>query len=637
MIDLFAYNRLNQLFILLYEKDILSAKEISQKLSVSDRTIRSDIQQLNELLLPYQAKIHLTRGKGYQIHHKENLVNLYNEASTNNQDHYALLETTEDRLRQLLLIFFNTSHYLSLDVLCKKIFVGRTTLLGYIKQLRSILIAYDLKIEAKTNHGYKISGNEVNIRQCLSEQLIERNFNSYISEFSIFEKQVFSNIDLEGIRAYLAVIFPPRKFKISDYNRKNFIIQIAIAIQRNQISKKINQANGFVFLDIDINHALTELFEWIEEHYLIVLDQNEQKWLNNHLAAEFQLSSTSQKQRDHVDSLVQELLTDIKMSFNQNLMDDSTLRSDLIAHFNNYLPLRKLLKFKENPLLDTIKKNFPYAFDICFITISKNIHFDKYAFTEEDIGFIALHIAAALERKQDFHNKKKVIIVCGQGVSTSRLIEAIIKKKFIEEIEVVDILSFASYQLKDISQVDFIISTIPLKEERIPVIQIDFLSINESLLEIERSLVKQSPPVNAKYIFRPDLFHLSNKNSDKDIIIEGCQKLEEKQIVNKRFIEKILGRERIAPTNLTNWIAIPHAIDPTIEHTEIFISICRNPINWFGNGSVKIIFLLAVAEKEKEALQDFFEQLSDIVDNDTIQKKMASSKTFDDFIENFQF
>ena len=49
--------------------------------------------------------------------------------------------------------------------------------------------------------------------------------------------------------------------------------------------------------------------------------------------------------------------------------------------------------------------------------------------TEEDVGYIALHFAASLERNI-MNNNIKIMIVCGSGVGTAELLKARILKRF---------------------------------------------------------------------------------------------------------------------------------------------------------------------------------------------------------------
>ena len=64
---MFPYNRLNEIFDYVRQDNIVSASQLSVLLNITDRTIRSDIQAINEILEKNGAKIKLKRKAGYYI------------------------------------------------------------------------------------------------------------------------------------------------------------------------------------------------------------------------------------------------------------------------------------------------------------------------------------------------------------------------------------------------------------------------------------------------------------------------------------------------------------------------------------------------------------------------------------------
>ena len=58
---MFPYNRLNEIFDYVRQDNIVSASQLSVLLNITDRTIRSDIQAINEILEKNGAKIKLKR------------------------------------------------------------------------------------------------------------------------------------------------------------------------------------------------------------------------------------------------------------------------------------------------------------------------------------------------------------------------------------------------------------------------------------------------------------------------------------------------------------------------------------------------------------------------------------------------
>ena len=60
---------------------IVTSKELSTKLGVTERTIRSDIRDINTLLESYEIKIEAVHGKGYSLNVKDRvaLVGIFSE------------------------------------------------------------------------------------------------------------------------------------------------------------------------------------------------------------------------------------------------------------------------------------------------------------------------------------------------------------------------------------------------------------------------------------------------------------------------------------------------------------------------------------------------------------------------------
>ncbi|GAA5422109.1 BglG family transcription antiterminator [Tetragenococcus halophilus] len=633
---MFAYKRLEQLFLRFNTESICTMNELTKYFAVSERTIRSDIKELNNELVDYNAEIVTLRGLGYQLQNKENVRILFKQM-TNIASSTAIfsLENTEDRIKQLLYLLLTAEKFLSIDELCDIIFVGRTTLLGYLKELKVLLASYELVITSKTNIGYKLTGQEINVRQCFAEQMIERNLNSYISQFSIIEQRIFAGIDLKEIFQKTIELFPPYEYKITDYNRKNFVVHIAIAILRIKKHHEVEELTQVTLFDPKIQQAMDQLITWVESKHQLTFSQNDKNWIYAHFFTELQQQSSSKQYKKEIEKLVQELLKEIRQTFGENLQEDEILRKDLIVHFSNYLPLKNILTIKSNPLLPAIKRNYSYAFELTVMAISKNEFLHYYQFTEDDIGYIALHIAAAIERSNKKELKtKKVLIVCGQGISSSRLLEAIVHKNFPEQIEIIDTVSFATFQLQERTTVDFIISTIPLAKTEVPIVQVDFMEIKKGLQEIQQLLDQDKKRSELYTLFDPSLFFINTEIDKREQLIHALGNiLEKKHVITKNFIEKVITRERVVPTSITPFIAIPHAIDSQVKETKIVVCISKVAIKWDKENRVKIIFLIIGKDSDKEGLQTFFDYLSDLVENEKLQKKMTQVNQFSEPID----
>lgn len=632
---MFSYNRLNKIFTLLFAKPFVPQNELAELFNISSRTIRNDINELNEELKKYPGQITLVRGKGYCLQEKEVLTDVYHKITTESHHTYNHLETSEERMKELLTLLLFSEDYLSLDELCDTLFVGRTTLLGYMRHIKDLLKKYNLTIKAKTNIGYKILGNEKNIRNCISEQLINKNSSNYITSFTLSEQNLFKDIDLNDIARETMKFFPPDIFQISDFHRKNFIIHLAISITRVQ-SRFVLTDNvpPAILMDMNFQSAMEQLINYVEEQFQLTFPISEKRWIYLHFISNIPHNTFTEEITQEIEIIVEQIVDNIFQIFDVDLRNDSTLKKDLFQHFSTYLPLKEILIKKKNPLLDTIKQAYPYAFHLTFLAVEKISVFHKYNLNEDEMGYVALHIASSLERnKETIIKKKKILLVCGQGTSTSRLVETILYKEFKSQVDIIDTVSYATFQLSGERQADFIVSTIPISNAKIPVVEIDFLSLKKGIEEIKVMLNQGEGSNELVKFFDPALFFVGNRKiSQGECLKYLSQELEKKGVVPNQFYQKVLQREKLAPTNITPFIAIPHAIDENITESKIAVYISEEPIGWGEGNFAKIIFLLAIAENDKKGLEIFFEKLYDVMTYQKAEKKIMSAKTYEEFL-----
>ena len=115
-----------------------------------------------------------------------------------------------------------------------------------------------------------------------------------------------------------------------------------------------------------------------------------------------------------------------------------------------------------NPLLQDIRINYKELFSIC-TNAAKRITTDTgISFSQDEIGYLTVHIGAAVERRKQHKSKKlDVLLVCGNGIGMANLLELTLQNH-LSYINIVRKLSF--YQLSDSSMenIDLIISTMDL-------------------------------------------------------------------------------------------------------------------------------------------------------------------------------
>lgn len=109
-------------------------------------------------------------------------------------------------------------------------------------------------------------------------------------------------------------------------------------------------------------------------------------------------------------------------------------------------------------------------------------------FSEDEIGYLTIHLGAAAERKRMRLTKKlSVLLVCGNGVGTANLL-AMTLTNHLHYINITKILSFYKLEDKDLENIDLIISTVPLDVSDIALLRVSPIMTAEEIKVIENQI-----------------------------------------------------------------------------------------------------------------------------------------------------
>lgn len=637
---MFMQKRLLSLFELLSQGDSkISCKRLSEKLKVTERTIRNDITSINSILEKHGAVIKIKRGEGYYIDIFD--LNLYQEYLAKNSeeimDSNEIPDSPIERNKYILKHILYNNDYIKVEDLADILYVSKVTILNDIKRIKTILSKYNLTLISKPYHGLKISGKEFDIRQCISDNIINRDFENYIIGFTDEEKDLFKDVNLDELQEVVLKEVNKSNVEFSDFNFKNFMIHLAITISRILLNHKLENTKDIPHYDFNINDCVENIFKYIENKYNIIISKADKFYIYNHY------NTKSKSLNDDIDNIdirivnyTKELLNTIYDTYNFDLREDKILYHDLLLHFKSILNSKYYNLNKVNPLINTIKSNYPLAFEITFTSIEKVFKNSIYTFNEDEVGYVSLHIGAAIERF--FQNNIKIknaVIICGSGYGTSRLLEAQINKVFHDKLNIIECLSFNQFKSKKFTNIDLIISTIPLKHDTIPVVLVDFTLLNKDIQNVSKAITNKSV-ISSKLLdeyFDPKLFIKSPKVKSKTELLNlMCCILNENEIVFPSFTKSILYRETLSPTNIDNFLAIPHPMELSSTKTKICVAVLDEPIIWNEEVSVKFVMMLAINKNDYFDMDSVYNIFIKIINDDGIQDKLSNCTNFNEFI-----
>ncbi|MCI9565751.1 MAG: transcription antiterminator [Eubacterium sp.] len=634
---MFQYGRLNEIFHYIKKHDYISSERLASKFDVTERTIRNDIQEINLVLLENGAVIKLKRKYGYYIEITEDRLfgQFLEELEKENKSNMEL-ETSKDRIRYILSLLLESDDYISLNEIMDKVFISKNTLNNYIKTIKKIIEKYYLEYIAKPNVGIKLIGTEDNKRKCIMDHVITYDFDNYITGFTKEERALFIGIDLDYLKEITLSQLKRRNIETSDYNIKNLIIHLALMISR------VKQNNYINLLDIETDYSIMGIVESlckdVEQYYDIIISKGEKIYIYLHFVANTHMEAADIDD-EWLERSVQNILDIIYENYSFDLRDDEILTGDLFRHMKSIFINKSFGLNIRNPLINTIKNNYPLAFEITLTAISKVFTKQPFVLNEEDVGYVSVHIGAAIERYFAKRlEKKNVILVCGSGQATIRMLEARLNLYFSDKINIVRCISYNdynNYRGKDFNRIDFVISTVPLESKIVPSITVNFALKNKDVESISRFInrinVKKEQKESA--FFDEELFFRFHEVSNKESLIRIlCDKLKEKGIVEDEFIDSVLEREELGNTNMNDVFALAHPMKLCARETKVAVAILDQPILWGKEETVKIVFLLAIKQGVQKDIEHLYDSFIKIVNDSKLQQKIIHSKDYNDFI-----
>ncbi|WP_370749460.1 transcription antiterminator [Eubacterium sp.] len=635
---MFQHKRLNMMFNHIRKNEYTPVSSLQSLLNITDRTIRNDILEINDTLSAYGALVKLKRNYGYYIEITDDeKYSDFLKTFEHSDDKKMNIDTSEERIKYILNELLSSEDYVSMDELSETVFISKNTLNKYIKTIKNIVNKYDLEYITKPSSGVKIIGSEDRIRKLYVEYILSANFNEYVTSFTKEERSIFSNIDLDWLRKITIDQLNSHFVKTSDYNMKNIIIHLALMTTRVLGNHYINLYN--ITPDSSIMGLINGLCREIEGKYDIILSQSEKNYMYLQLIANTHLDITyidDEKLRDSINQMLEVIYTD----FNFDLRNDEILCADLFRHLKSIFTSKLYDLNSNNPLLETIKTNYPLEYEITLTAIAKTFVFEPYILKEDDVGYVSVYIGAAIERCYYKSQKKKnVILVCGSGHATTRMLETRLNIVFPDKINIVKCLSYneySSYTKEDVEDIDFVITTITLDNNLLPSVMVDFALNNKDVESINRHLSKMLHKrlQMFEHFFDKDLFmRLKGNTTKEDVIRTMYQKTYDKGIVDERFIDSVLKREGIGKTNMNDVFALPHPMELCATDTKVVVALLDNPIKWNESNMIQIVFMLVIKQGEQTDFEHLYDIFIEIISDSKLQQKIINSQTYEEFMD----
>ncbi len=241
-----------------------------------------------------------------------------------------------------------------------------------------------------------------------------------------------------------------------------------------------------------------------------------------------------------VDKIVDKISSDLKI----NLREDKILHNGILHHVK-----LAIYRIKNDiHIINSVYKELILVNDEIIESVKKGVKETEgilgIKFTEYELACIGFQVKSSIERNER-NNMKRVVLICGLGYGSSKVLEQSLKENY--DIDIIDVLPYylADDIIHNYRRVDLIISTVELnKKYHIPVIKVNPVLKKGDLQLLEEYGLKRS----RKRILMSELLN---------IIEENAQLKNESELIyslKRKFNSKIIDDYTEIGKNLKKYI-----------------------------------------------------------------------------------
>jgi mannitol/fructose-specific phosphotransferase system IIA component (Ntr-type)/uncharacterized protein involved in tolerance to divalent cations len=347
-----------------------------------------------------------------------------------------------------------------------------------------------------------------------------------------------------------------------------------------------------------------------------------------------------------IEKFIDNLIYRMSKKIEKNLIENKILREGLINHIvPTIYRLKNNLELQES-ISSVIKEEYPQYYYIKEFVKELENYIGK-DFSENELAFLVVHFILAIKRLDEkIQNHKRAVIVFGLGYGTSNLLKQEIEELF--DIEIKDVIPLNNLKDIELLDIDYIISTIEIKEEKIkiPIIKVNTFLKKEDIvnllnhgiknkkinIEVDEiiKIIEECTDIKDKKLLKEKLVNYTSKKekienqvvskkllellplkniklnlelkSWKEVIEKSGELLLKNQYINKKYIEEMKNKIIELGTYMVidNKILLPHdEMKTNVLKTGISYIQLKNEVEFLGGLPIKHIFALCTLNSEE--------------------------------------
>lgn len=467
-----------------YQQEI-SIEELTNLYGVSSRTIRYDINQINDFLEENKiSKIML--GKNGVLKTKEDFFQSRNYLMEEEFYTFKLAKNEREVFVSVLLV--SADDFLTLSELADDLMVSRSTIIQDVERVKELVRKWNLSLNSYPNRGLLLEGNERDKRRFMihfirSQTTIFKNGPLFYHLLNMIQEKQNIVVAEEMIEKVINEAEHAFGLFLTDNDFDHVKYYLILALYR---MKQGCHIESYISENIETERMALGILKQIDIFTSIVINPGEVAFLSNFLGElRYLKRTTSNKEIVKIQVITRKFIEQVSKKLKIDLNSDYIFYENLTNHLESTFSQINL-DFEVSNIVKEVLKEYPEV--VKAAKESKEIleQYIKRSLESAEIAYIVVHICAAIERNRNSRDQYSVLLVCHGGIGTSQLLLERLRKYF--NFHVVDVVSSHDLEGRPLDEVDLVISTIPLEHAPMKYIQVSPMLSDEDCIKVGKLL-----------------------------------------------------------------------------------------------------------------------------------------------------
>lgn len=626
----------------------MTGQALSEKYGVSTKTIYSDIAAINEKLSSFQIAIEKKPRLGVKLTlspaKRRRILAFLEQGSAE------LVDEGSQILREYELVRELTLGSKKVDILDWSVehFISEASIRRDLDKIEGQLLPYQIGL-VRGSGQVQLQGRECDIRKFLRNYMIDHfdlSMNQFVQDpgLAIF----FPSERVQSVAEIVANCAVDYNFKTAESYSIYLILDLLISAQR-YLQQDVIQENSSSMMVEDLSRyevyvIAGELLSKTTGVSMALISDAEIRNISYTLLSvgyEAQLA-----ERAEVKKAVSAFIEKVSQLSGVDFTRDDHLYRMLVNHVPPMIYRLKSGINIKNQTTEEIKSRYSVLYYIVWMASKTLSEEYQVELLDAEVAFLTIYFEVAVEK---LIKPLTICVICPHGLATSELIMSSLKRivAAFDHLIKVDLRDLE--RNKDLlNRADLVISSVRLED-----VDFDYIHVNPIMTDAELELIQRSYSELTtgnrnmlSMIHEDGAFAKSvviDLLQDNILLGEDCQTVEDciqfmvskasrKNRKDKKLLHSILAREKMGSTSVYTGIALPHADPAFVNESQLIMMTLNKPIKW-GSNTIKVVMLIAIAEKDEEMYKKALVSLYSKIDNREYIDRLWKAKKKVSFIE----